>query len=660
MLPTLPRRPGSPPGPGVPSSLRALLAVAALGAGLAACAVEAREPAVANGAPRVVVPNDNRVPAGEVRRGVRRVELVAQLAAFRPDSAVDSTVTVQAFGEGDGAPSVPGPLLRAEQGTALRVTLRNRLPDSTLVVHGLRAGGTPEDTVQVAPGATREVTVRTDAPGTYLYWGSTTGVALGDRWDRDGQLTGALVVDPAGTVPDTSERIFVMTVIDLYPDSTQPRRKGTRDDVWELAINGRSWPHTERIRQAVGDTVRWRWLNGSYLPHPMHLHGFHFRTLARGDGRTDTTLAPDRVPEVVTELMAPGGTMRMAWVPTRPGNWLMHCHMLPHVTPYPERPDSLRRHEAHDVLRHATEGMAGLVLGVTVTAPGGAAEPPAGAPAERLRLFVQEAPAARDSAGTAHAKAPRGYVLQRGAREPARDSVEVPGSPVVLTRGQTTQITVVNRLSRPTTVHWHGMELLSVYDGVSGWSGLDAQRAPLVAPGDSFVVAITPPRAGTFIYHTHMDEEAELRAGLYGPLVVLEPGERWDPATDIPLLVGDAMVDGKPVLAINARRPAPPRTVRAGVTHRLRVISIGPAEPVRVVLTAGGTPVPWRHVAKDGAALPAALQRARTDSIWVGVGETYDFEWTPAAAGEATLEVLPPFGAPAIRQPFRIVGRDAR
>jgi FtsP/CotA-like multicopper oxidase with cupredoxin domain len=32
----------------------------------------------------------------------------------------------------------------------------------------------------------------------------------------------------------------------------------------------------------VGDTIRWRWVNGSYLPHRMHLHGFHFRVTAIG------------------------------------------------------------------------------------------------------------------------------------------------------------------------------------------------------------------------------------------------------------------------------------------------------------------------------------------------------------------------------------------
>ena len=58
------------------------------------------------------------------------------------------------------------------------------------------------------------------------------------------------------------------------------------------------------------------------------------------------------------------------------------------------------------------------------------------------------------------------------------DSVEIPGSPLVLTRGELTYITIVNRLSAATAVHWHGMELPSYYDGVTGLSGNAAGRAP--------------------------------------------------------------------------------------------------------------------------------------------------------------------------------------
>jgi len=281
-------------------------------------------------------------------------------------------------------------------------------------------------------------------------------------------------------------------VLDLYPDDTLRNKR--KEDVFERAINGRAWPDNERLAYAVGDTVRWRWVNGSYLPHPRHLHGFHFDVTAHSERGADTTYLPADRRTVVTEFMVPGSTFAMAWVPTSAGHWLMHCHMRPHVTPWPPRPGSARRHDAHDVERHAITAMEGLVLGVTV-ADRGSGETMAAAhapePARRLRLVAQ----ARGVA-VGMREVPRGFVLQR-AGEPAPDSVEVPGSPLVLVRGQTTAITVVNRLREHTTVHWHGMELESVYDGVSGWSRAAGSVAPLVAPGDSFTVAFTPPRAGT-------------------------------------------------------------------------------------------------------------------------------------------------------------------
>src|SRR6185436_3400246 len=106
------------------------------------------------------------------------------------------------------------------------------------------------------------------------------------------------------------------------------------------------------------------------------------------------------------------------------------------------------------------------------------------------------------------------------------------------------QITVINRLSEPTSVHWHGMELDAYFDGVGGWSGAGTRRAPLVAPGDSFTVAFTPPRAGTFMYHTHMEEEAQLHYGMFGPIIVLEPGERLDPERDLFFMLGEVSTPG--------------------------------------------------------------------------------------------------------------------
>ena len=599
--------------------LRAVITGAGLAAFITSCA---SGPSGMKLEPGLAEPNDNRIAAGTLRRGVLRLDLDAVVTGWRPDRDVDSAVTVQAFAERGRGPTIPGPLLRVAQGTEVRATIRNLIPDSTLVVHGLRAGSVGNDTFSVAPGETREITFTPRNAGTFLYWATTSRKRLTARAGRDGQLSGAIVVDPPGSRPDRRERIFVISLIDVNPDTGTP---GPKEDIWEAAINGLSWPHTERLSYAVGDTARWRWINASNRSHPMHLHGFHFKVLSKGDGRADTAYSEHETRMAVTELAEAGSTFTMEWVPRRAGNWLVHCHMIPHIVPFPRRASDVRGHDVHDQSLHPFQSMAGLVLGVTTTgedlAPG-----PAAASAN-LRLLVQQRDTGR--------RIRRGYVLQRGA-EPRADSVEVPGSPLVLTRGQKTNVTVVNRLSEPTSVHWHGLELESVFDGVAGYSGIGSIRAPLIVPGDSFTVSFTPPRAGTYMYHTHMDEEDQLAAGMYGPIIVLEPGERFDPTTDLIVVIGIGTAEGGGrTRSINGAQRPPPRALRAGVTYRIRLIHLLPAAPGNVSLVGPDSSVAsWRLISKDGAAL--ARPRTTPARLRIGVGEAYDFEWTPRA-GESVL-----------------------
>lgn len=246
-----------------------------------------------------------------------------------------------------------------------------------------------------------------------------------------------------------------------------------------------------------------------------------------------------------------------------------------------------------------------------------------------MRLIAQRA-------RTSGKDAAHGFVLQRD-REPARDSVEVPGSPLVLTRGQRAVITVVNRLPKPTSVHWHGMELESVYDGVAGWSRTSGSIAPLLAPGDSFTVAFTPPRAGTYMYHTHMDEGSQLMTGMYGPMLVLEPGQTFDPARDLVFTIGGAVANDTAGPALNGKRSAPPLELARGQSYRLRFINLDFVELARVTLTRDSVPVEWRAIAKDGADLPMAATRTVPADFRFGVGEAYDFELRPSAPGDLVL-----------------------
>jgi len=464
------------------------------------------------------------------------------------------------------------------------------------------------------------------------------------RGARDSQLTGAIVVETAEATEHERDRLLVITHLDLFPDSA---RAPPYDNVFEVAINGVSWPDTERLQYSLGDTVRWRLLNGSFSEHPMHLHGFHFKTLARGDGATERPLAPGHQPLGVTELLEPGATALIEWVPTTPGNWIFHCHLSDHFSPDPAP-------SAEDAALLPLEArplrtMAGLVMGITVTDT--TSGPREVAADHRLRLVAQQRDGG-DGSGLV-----RSLVLQAGDVPPAPDSVVVPGLPIILERGRTAEITVVNRMDEPTTIHWHGMELESVYDGIAGWSRTGGSVAPLVEPGDSFVVRMTPPRSGTYIYHTHMGLTDQLRAGMYGPLLVLEPGETFDPTTDHMFTFGHAVdPDGDFQPVLNGSSAPGAVVFRAGVTHRIRIINIAADMTAEVGLVESGALLTWRPLANDGADLPISLRTMEEAAVRLSAGETYDFEWTPQMEEATALTVFIPFptflGDMTITQPI--------
>jgi FtsP/CotA-like multicopper oxidase with cupredoxin domain len=405
-------------------------------------------------------------------------------------------------------------------------------------------------------------------------------------------------------------------------------------------INGQSWPFTETLDYRVGDTVRWRVINLSLDAHAMHLHGMYFKVLANGDGLSSRGYHEDEQRLVVTEHVAPGETFEMQWTPERPGNWLFHCHMLNHMMP--DRESHLD--VAHQHGADAAAGMAKLVLGIRVAGEGPAATTSTVAP-RRFALRMREEPAR-------YGERP-GYRVDAEGIEASRVSAgSVPGPTLVLTRGEPVEVDLINELRDPTAIHWHGIELDSYFDGVPGWGGTVGSTTPPIAPGQRFTAKFTPPRAGTFIYHTHGHDEAQLSSGLYGPLLVLEPGERYDPATDHIFI---AAHDGPNIrgrqrepLVVNGRNvtvPAPspgpvPTTVRAGVPNRLRLINITPANvALTFVLTDGFRPLTWTALAKDGANLAPAQRTSGEARQLVSVGETYDFEIQPTAGQRLWLEL---------------------
>ena len=153
--------------------------------------------------------------------------------------------------------------------------------------------------------------------------------------------------------------------------------------------------------------------------------------------------------------------------------------------------------------------------------------------------------------------APRGSWFHAAACAPAgSEPKRLPsariGPPIVVNVGDPLSINVINRSAQPTAVHWHGIELESYFDGIAGFSGARSRLAPVIAPGDSFEARFTPPRAGTFIYHSHVDEVRQQAAGLTGAIVVLAPGQRFDPATDLLAVISGVFDAPDPAAAVRA------------------------------------------------------------------------------------------------------------
>jgi FtsP/CotA-like multicopper oxidase with cupredoxin domain len=585
----------------------------------------------------VVHPNDNRAPAGRIHGDTLELDLEVRMATWRPESEDGPAIEVAAFGEFGHDPEIPGPLIRVQTGTTIVASVRNQLTDSTIAVHGLVPHpAVRDDSLVLRPGESTTVTFAAGAPGTYVYFAVAGKHSLKMFVDQERETTsGAFVVDPVGGSPP--DRILMLNISGSMVDSTTYRNA--------LAINGRSWPWTERFDATVGDTIRWRVVNGTTRPHPMHLHGFYFRVDGFGDGLRDETPAPDKRPMAVTQTLWPFETMTMTWSPDRAGDWLFHCHIGFHVIPEAARLDAPPKGSHDRMAEDPRVHMAGLVVGIVVHPAPGAATPVRG-PARLLHLFIQE--------GHRRARAKRGlgYVLQRGGAPPAPDSIESVGSPLVLTRGQPTDVVVVNRLAESAAIHWHGIELESFSDGVAGWSGAGDHLAHSIAPGDSFVARLTLPRAGTFIYHTHMNDLEQLTSGLYGGIVVLEPGRRFDPKRDH-LFVAGWDAPREPVhLLVNGDSLPAPLDLKAGVAHRFRLVNIGVAFQFPFAVYRDSSLVEWRRLARDGAELPAAQSLTEPSTAMIDVGETRDFELVPAP-GDYRLVVGPP-NAPLWSQLLRV------
>jgi hypothetical protein len=130
---------------------------------------------------------------------------------------------------------------------------------------------------------------------------------------------------------------------------------------------------------------------------------------------------------------------------------------------------------------------------------------------------------------------------------------------------------------------------------------------------------------------------------MYSALLVVQDRKAFNEESEKVVLLGGAgpaSADfGLAPLEVNRSTNPLPMALKVGTKYRFRLIDISPNDIAIVSLRGEAGPVQWTAVAKDGADLPPVQATSRAASQQIAVGETYDFEYLPAAPAELRLEV---------------------
>lgn len=116
----------------------------------------------------------------------------------------------------------------------------------------------------------------------------------------------------------------------------------------------------------------------------------------------------------------------------------------------------------------------------------------------------------------------------------------IPGPTIQVYSGDYVNIRVVNHLPQATSVHWHGLDVPNIMDGVP-----EIEPSPKIEPGGYFdyhFKIINPP--GTHMYHTHFNTPVQQMMGLSGAFIILSHNRNTDIQRDYFLMLQEFTVTG--------------------------------------------------------------------------------------------------------------------
>jgi FtsP/CotA-like multicopper oxidase with cupredoxin domain len=242
----------------------------------------------------------------------------------------DGGTTLQVWGytdNGGAGPMIPGPLLEAQEGEAVDVTVYNQDTRS----HNFVVRGLTTDTTAIAAGSSRSYSFTATNAGVYLY-----NDTLNDNVNREMGLYGALVVRAAGGVNQAwtggpsynAERLWVVSEMDKPRWNDVAGSGGTvNTSVYKPnyfmmnGLGGFDAMHDPNsvLSVTAGQTGIMRIVNAGQFDHSLHFHANHFLLI-------DVDGVRPAQPEYGDTLNMKAGTTAMVLFTQPAGIYPMHIH----------------------------------------------------------------------------------------------------------------------------------------------------------------------------------------------------------------------------------------------------------------------------------------------------------------------------------------------
>ena len=249
-----------------------------------------------------------------------------ELTASEFDWELSEAKTIKAWGFNQ---TVPGPLIKAKKGDTLVITLKNELPEPTVVHwHGIRLpasmDGTGEVQKPIQPGESFTYEFEVPDAGTFWYHSHQNETEQMERG-----LYGALVVEEESRLVVDADRVLMIDDMKLAKDHSF--KKGNFVERWKerhdgregdtLLINGKE---NYSIEMHEGQRERWRIINASSARYiRFYLSGKPFTLIGTDGGLIETPI------ELKEILLTPGERIDIIAGPFNKGD-LFYIESLPY------------------------------------------------------------------------------------------------------------------------------------------------------------------------------------------------------------------------------------------------------------------------------------------------------------------------------------------